>query len=145
MHQIGKRMTNELLRSDNLVNKKIVDFWDFDQSGVSLVQQQPHKMKKGDNENYRTTCYYDSHEGNTFGLESHDEMCMTFWYYHPKQPFFYGYGLEAEGRAMQTMKTAFRSISNFGRFGKNESWKSRRVVEHGGYSKRYFGCKLIHA
>lgn len=118
MHQVGKRMTNELFRGDTLVNRAVVDFWDFDQNGVSQVQQQPYKMKKGDY--YRTTCYYESDDEDTkFGLESQDEMCMTFLYYYPKQPFFYGCGYNNYGEVCGADYTyaALRSGSTFGRFG----------------------------
>ena len=88
MHAKGKRMVSELFRGNGddavSVHKAVAGYWDFDQSGITAVRQQPYKWKKGDR--YTTTCYYESDEDTTFGLASSDEMCMTFLYYYPKQP-----------------------------------------------------------
>eukprot|EP00559_Dactyliosolen_fragilissimus_P006707 CAMPEP_0184867724 /NCGR_PEP_ID=MMETSP0580-20130426/27552_1 /TAXON_ID=1118495 /ORGANISM="Dactyliosolen fragilissimus" /LENGTH=578 /DNA_ID=CAMNT_0027368157 /DNA_START=70 /DNA_END=1803 /DNA_ORIENTATION=- len=91
MHQVGRRIKNELIRGNSVVNGAIVDFYDFDQSGLSVPMQKQYKMKRGDY--YRTTCYYESDQDTKFGLASNDEMCMTFLYYYPKQPAFFGCGI----------------------------------------------------
>jgi len=87
MHQKGKRMVGEVMRGGEVVNTAVVDYWDFDQNGVSLVRQEPYVLKKGDS--YRATCYFESNSRNVvWGEASFDEMCMTFLYYYPKQPQF---------------------------------------------------------
>ena len=114
MHQNGKRITNQMFRGGMRMNEAFVDFWDFDLNGISIVRQNPYKMKKGDY--FRTSCYYDNDRNTTFGLESQDEMCMVFLYYYPKQPSFYGcgYGLDGPCGADYAKKT-LSSDSNFGR------------------------------
>jgi len=87
MHYKGKRMVNELIRDNKVVNTATIDYWDFDQNGAPIVRQAPYTLKKGDS--YRTQCYFeDSTGGTVYGSASSDEMCMTFLYYYPKQPWF---------------------------------------------------------
>lgn len=79
MHETGKRMTNEVIRNNEVAHTSIVDTWDFDQQGNFHAQQQPYEFRAGDS--FRTTCYYK--DGGTFGLSSKEEMCITFVLYYP--------------------------------------------------------------
>lgn len=90
MHQVGRRMTNEVLRGEVMVNEAIIDYFDFDQRGVATVRQEPYILKKGDS--IRTTCYYESQDDTEFGYGSREEMCMTFFHYYPKQPLLFACG-----------------------------------------------------
>ena len=90
MHQVGRRMTNQVLRDDSILNEAVIDYYDFDQRGIALVRQEPYTLKKGDS--FHTTCYYESQNDATFGLGSREEMCMTFYYYYPKQKFLFSCG-----------------------------------------------------
>ncbi|KAL3908590.1 MAG: hypothetical protein SGILL_008427 [Bacillariaceae sp.] len=101
MHEVGLRMTNEQIRDGAVLRTANVEFWEFEQNGNAVVQQDPFTVKPGDS--FRTTCYYEDQAGDrTFGLASAEEMCMAFLYYHPRQKFnlggfevswFCGYGL----------------------------------------------------
>mmetsp|Transcript_24488 Transcript_24488/g.37251 ORF Transcript_24488/g.37251 Transcript_24488/m.37251 type:complete len:636 (+) Transcript_24488:115-2022(+) len=84
MHQTGKRLTNELIRDDTVINTATIDYWDFYQNGAAIVRQEPYVVQKGDA--YRTTCYFHDEKGDVrYGAGSSDEMCMTFLYYYPRQ------------------------------------------------------------
>lgn len=87
MHAKGKRMVNTLYSEDGKeVHAATGEFYDFDQTGILDVRQNPYSMKRGDY--YKTTCYYESYDNTKMGLSSRDEMCMTFLYYYPKQENF---------------------------------------------------------
>lgn len=87
MHAKGKRMVNTLYSEDgNEVHSATGEFFDFDQSGILAVRQNPYSMKRGDY--YKTTCYYESYDNTKMGRSSRDEMCLTFLYYYPKQENF---------------------------------------------------------
>jgi len=83
MHTNGKRIVNQIIRDGRVVHEAKVDYWDFTQSGVFLVRQEPYKLRIGDS--IRTTCYYDSNSSTTFGYGSQDEMCIAFLTYYPAQ------------------------------------------------------------
>jgi len=83
MHAKGKRMVNDVYRDGTLVHSAVIDYYDFDQSGVAHVRQQPYTVRRGDS--FHTTCYFETNEDTVYGLGSQDEMCMTFLYYFPKQ------------------------------------------------------------
>jgi dopamine beta-monooxygenase len=86
MHEKGKRMTSEVIRDGKVIHRAVTDYWDFEQSGLNLVRQEPYTVKRGDS--FSVTCYYDSNENTVFGLGSQDEMCMNFIWYYPKIPNF---------------------------------------------------------
>ena len=87
MHANGKQTVNTLYSEDgNEVHSATGEFFDFDQSGILAVRQNPYSMKRGDY--YKTTCYYESYDNTKIGRSSKDEMCMTFLYYYPKQENF---------------------------------------------------------
>jgi hypothetical protein len=91
MHQVGLRMTNELIRDGDVVHTAAVEHWEFDQNGNAAIQQDSFVVKPGDG--FRTTCYYEDPDGSrTFGLASEEEMCMAFLYYYPRQTFDVGQG-----------------------------------------------------
>ncbi len=85
MHSYGKRITNQVVRNNEVIHEGAIDYWDFDQSGTPQPQQNPFQVRKGDV--FRTSCYYDTTNGNNivFGIGSNDEMCMSFILYYPKQ------------------------------------------------------------
>ena len=66
MHAKGKRLVNRLCSADGrtLVNTATVDFWDFDQTGIKVVRQEPYQLKRGDF--YSITCYYESYDNVVF-------------------------------------------------------------------------------
>ncbi len=74
MHFFGKRITNQLIRNDELIHEGFIDYWDFDQSGTPAPQQNPFEVRKGDV--FRTVCYYDTPNDTniTFGSGSSDEV-----------------------------------------------------------------------
>lgn len=83
MHETGLRMTNEQIRDGEVLRSANVEFWEFEQNGNAVVQQDSFTVKPGDS--FRTTCYFEDQEGDrTFGLASSEEMCMAFLYYHPR-------------------------------------------------------------
>lgn len=84
MHEKGKRMTSDVIRDGNVIHRAVTDYWDFEQSGLNLVRQEPYAVKPGDS--FAVTCYYDSDENTVFGKGSQDEMCMNFIWYYPKVP-----------------------------------------------------------
>jgi hypothetical protein len=91
MHQVGLRMTNELIRDGDVIHSAAVEHWEFDQNGNAAVQQDSFVVKPGDG--FRTTCYYEDPDGSrTFGLASQEEMCMAFLYYYPRRTFDLGQG-----------------------------------------------------
>jgi len=79
MHQTGVRMTNQVIRNNDIVHSSRVDVFEFDQQGTFLVQQEPYEVKPGDT--FRTSCYY--RDGAEFGLSSQQEMCIAFVMYYP--------------------------------------------------------------
>lgn len=91
---------------------------------VSLARpQEPYQVRKGDS--FKTTCFYDSEFGTSFGLESDQEMCSAFILYFPKQDFdFCGVGLgplDENCTAKYLGRESLNSASELGRvFGKNE-------------------------
>ena len=70
MHQTGVRMTHEVMRDGEVINKAAVDVYDFEQQGSFSVRQRPIEFMPGDS--FRTTCYY--RDGASFGLSSQEEM-----------------------------------------------------------------------
>jgi hypothetical protein len=83
MHKTGVRMTNEVLRSNQVVHKSKVDVFEFNQQGTFRVQQEPYEVSPGDS--FRTSCYY--RDGATFGLSSQEEMCIAFVLYYPAKTY----------------------------------------------------------
>ena len=79
MHQTGVRMTNEVVRGDDVVHSSSVDVYDFEQQGGYHVPQDSFELLPGDS--FRTTCYY--RDGDRFGLDSDEEMCITYVMYYP--------------------------------------------------------------
>lgn len=84
MHQTGVRMTNEVIRNNNVVHESKVDVFEFDQQGGFSVPQVPYQIQAGDA--FRTSCYY--RDGNDFGLSSQEEMCVAFVMYYPAKRAF---------------------------------------------------------
>lgn len=94
MHQTGIRMTNQVIRNNDVVHSSKVDVFEFDQQGAFHVQQEPYEVKPGDS--FRTSCYY--RDGAEFGLSSQEEMCIAFVMYYPAKaagglPWMCPYGL----------------------------------------------------
>jgi len=79
MHKTGTRMTNEVIRGDQVAHESLADVYDFDQQGSFHPNQEPYELMPGDT--FRTTCYYK--DGNQFGLGSQEEMCIAFLTYYP--------------------------------------------------------------
>jgi len=90
MHGTGKRMVNSQFRDDVVIREGYVDFYDFQMAGGVAVRQSPFQVKSGDS--FKVRCYYDSDQNkNTlFGYGSQDEMCISFLWYYPAVPQFYG-------------------------------------------------------
>ena len=86
MHQTGVRMTNEVIRNDQVVRVGSAEVFEFDQQGSMLVQQESFQVQPGDA--FRTTCYY--RDGAEFGLSSQDEMCQAYLMYYPKKRLQWG-------------------------------------------------------
>jgi len=70
------------MRDGQVIRSAAVDFWDFDQNGDQAVQQGSFEIMPGDA--FRTRCYFDSNDGEVWGLASHNEMCISFLYYYPR-------------------------------------------------------------
>jgi hypothetical protein len=79
MHKYGVRMTNEVIRGDEVYHSAVSDVYSYDQQGLHHVAQQPYTVMPGDK--FRTTCYY--RDGSAFGLASQEEMCVAFLLYYP--------------------------------------------------------------
>lgn len=75
-------MYNEQFRDGELIRTGVVDYYDFDQNGGPPVQQETFEIWPGDA--FRTRCYFDSNDGEVWGLASQDEMCIAFLYYYPR-------------------------------------------------------------
>ena len=90
MHEIGVRMEAEHIRDEKIVNKHTSDFYEFRMSGVHTPVHKPFQVKSGDS--FSIKCYYDtrSNENRVFGLASSDEMCITYYFYYPENPYFHG-------------------------------------------------------
>lgn len=86
MHQTGARMTNEVIRGNEVFHKAVADVYDFDQQGGLVVSQDSYEVLPGDS--FRTTCYYK--DGSTFGQSSQEEMCIAFLMYYPAKVSEYG-------------------------------------------------------
>jgi len=86
MHDTGMRMTNEVIRGDQVVHKAVSDVYDFDQQGVFQVSQGSYQILPGDS--IKTTCYYK--DGTAFGLASSDEMCIAYLMYYPAKQTSFG-------------------------------------------------------
>ncbi|KAL9180016.1 hypothetical protein ACHAXT_007986 [Thalassiosira profunda] len=80
MHQTGVRMTNEVIRGEEVVHTAVSEVYDFEQQGGFHVPQEPYQFLPGDS--WRTTCYYE--DGTKFGLASSEEMCIAFILYYPR-------------------------------------------------------------
>jgi hypothetical protein len=81
MHKTGARMTNEQIRNGEVIRMGSVDYWDFDQNGVSASQQDSFDIQPGDG--FKTSCYFDGNN-KVFGFGSSDEMCIAFLNYYPR-------------------------------------------------------------
>ncbi|CAJ1960436.1 unnamed protein product [Cylindrotheca closterium] len=79
MHQTGVRMTNEVIRQNEVVHNAKVDVFDFEEQGGFRVPQDPFTVTPGDT--FRTSCYY--RDGGAFGLSSQEEMCIAYLLYYP--------------------------------------------------------------
>lgn len=79
MHKTGIRMTNEVVRGDNVVHSAAVDVYDFPQQGGFHTPQSSYELLSGDG--FRTTCYY--RDGDRFGIDSDEEMCIAYVMYYP--------------------------------------------------------------
>lgn len=79
MHQTGVRMTNVVIRSNEVVHASKVDVFDFEEQGGFFVPQDPFTVMPGDA--FRTSCYY--RDGGSFGLSSQEEMCIAYILYYP--------------------------------------------------------------
>jgi hypothetical protein len=84
MHKTGVRMTNEVIRDNEVVHKSKVDVFEFDQQGSFRVQQEPYEVSPGDS--FRTSCYY--RDGAKFGISSQEEMCIAYVMYYPAKSYF---------------------------------------------------------
>lgn len=82
MHHSGVRASNEQYRNGELLRSADVDFFDFDEQGVTSVIQEPYTVKPGDS--FRLSCFFDS-MNKTFGKEGTNEMCDVFIGYYPRQ------------------------------------------------------------
>jgi len=86
MHGTGRRMVNQIVRNDTVIHESSVDYWDFTQSGIVRVRQEPYILRRGDE--IRTTCYYQSNStatATTFGFGTQNELCMAMLMYYPAQ------------------------------------------------------------
>ena len=83
MHKTGRSMYNYQSRDGAVIRVGAVDYFDFDQQGLYSVPQAPFQIEAGDS--FRTECFYESNNGETFGLSSQEEMCMAFLFYFPRQ------------------------------------------------------------
>jgi hypothetical protein len=115
-------MTNEVLRSNQVVHKSKVDVFEFDQQGAFRVQQEPFEVSPGDS--FRTSCYY--RDGDSFGPSSQEEMCIAYVLYYPAKEYFgsswdcpYGAGIpvcsqELTNRDLQNDEELDRSFGTSG-------------------------------
>ena len=85
MHKTGISMRNELIRNnDQVVHVGQVDYFNFDQQGSFLVQQEPFQVLPGDS--WKTTCTFQPSNNETrFGFSSQEEMCIAFLFYYPRK------------------------------------------------------------
>lgn len=81
MHQSGVAMRNEQFRDGQLIRTGHADFFNFDQQGSQVVEQEPFQVLPGDA--FRTVCQYNATNGELFGLSSQEEMCIAFLFYYP--------------------------------------------------------------
>lgn len=86
MHKSGVRMTNDVIRNNEVINSAKVDVFEFDQQGSFKVQQDMYQIQPGDS--FRTKCYY--RDGTAFGLSSQEEMCIAFLLYYPAKKLDFG-------------------------------------------------------
>merc|ERR1712038_1026930 len=100
MHGKGKRASNEIVRDGEVVRKTAIDYWDFDQNGVTPVQRESFELKKGDV--ISTSCYFDTGPDDVFGLGTPDEMCMTILLYYPRQPNLFMCGVDFDSASCST-------------------------------------------
>eukprot|EP00980_Cylindrotheca_fusiformis_P011682 scaffold2770_cov104-Cylindrotheca_fusiformis.AAC.3 len=89
MHKQGSRMYQEVIRDGTAVRRSNIDFFQYDQSGNQVVQQDPYELLPGDG--FKTVCYFEPKNDTIFGLSTQDEMCNSFVYYYPKMYLFNAY------------------------------------------------------
>jgi len=109
MHQTGVRMTHEVMRDGEVINKAAVDVYDFEQQGSFSVRQRPIEFMPGDS--FRTTCYY--RDGASFGLSSQEEMCIAFIMYYPAKSFW-GYPWVCPYHTRDDMGSGCKQELNYG-------------------------------
>mmetsp|Transcript_5138 Transcript_5138/g.7439 ORF Transcript_5138/g.7439 Transcript_5138/m.7439 type:complete len:645 (+) Transcript_5138:49-1983(+) len=95
MHEKGVRMTNEVIRNNEVVHKAHVDVFEFNQQGAFKVPQDSYQVLPGDS--FKTACHY--RDGAKFGIGSDDEMCIAYVMYYPAKgfggyPWLCPYGLD---------------------------------------------------
>ena len=83
-HATGARISNQVIRSGDVIHEGAVDYFDFTQEGSLNVQQPSFVLQRGDA--IRTTFYYNTTGHTAFGLSSEDEMSIAWFGYYPKQP-----------------------------------------------------------
>eukprot|EP00980_Cylindrotheca_fusiformis_P006235 scaffold1334_cov123-Cylindrotheca_fusiformis.AAC.5 len=86
MHKQGSRMYQEVIRDGKAIRRSNIDFFQYDQNGNQVVQQQPYQLFPGDG--FKTVCYYEPKNDTMFGLSTQEEMCASFVYYYPKMYLF---------------------------------------------------------
>ena len=88
------------MRDGEVIRKTSIDYWDFDQNGVTPVQRESFELKKGDV--ISTSCYFDTGPDDVFGLGTPDEMCMTILLYYPRQPNLFMCGVDFDSASCST-------------------------------------------
>jgi len=129
MHAKGKRIVNQVIREDSVVQESYVDYWDFEQSGATAQANPPFQLKRGDK--LKTICYYEADSDTRFGLGSDDEMCMAFILYFPKQDFlsYCGVGFGHYDRACRSVHEGPVSLNDEEEFGRVFGSTSNFVTE----------------
>eukprot|EP00579_Thalassiosira_antarctica_P022723 CAMPEP_0201989938 /NCGR_PEP_ID=MMETSP0904-20121228/93111_1 /ASSEMBLY_ACC=CAM_ASM_000553 /TAXON_ID=420261 /ORGANISM="Thalassiosira antarctica, Strain CCMP982" /LENGTH=880 /DNA_ID=CAMNT_0048544185 /DNA_START=21 /DNA_END=2663 /DNA_ORIENTATION=- len=130
MHQNGVRMTNEVIRNDEVVRASSVDVYDFEQQGGFHVPQQPYEVLPGDG--FRTTCYY--RDGDKFGLDSDEEMCIAFVMYYPAKefagnPWMCPYGIGALERIGCEQELEFSDVASDDNLGRSFGTSNECAVD----------------
>jgi Copper type II ascorbate-dependent monooxygenase, C-terminal domain/Copper type II ascorbate-dependent monooxygenase, N-terminal domain len=83
MHASGRMGSNEIFRNGTVVHRAVSEYFDFVQQGGIMIQQDPYPLLPGDG--FRLTCSYDADVGAQWGANSHDEMCIAYLFYYPRQ------------------------------------------------------------
>ena len=121
MHLTGQRADVNVIRNGEVIRTSSIDFFDYDQTGDSIPQEEPYQLLPGDA--FDASFYYNAPDPNqVFGFASQDEMAILGLKYYPRQtmlngrvPLMCSYGIPIPNCRVDYKSEALTDDSDLGR------------------------------